>query len=54
MLDVVVYERKTNEEVDRIATKGEREANAVLSGIRRNMSPEYRATVEGHKPEVKR
>jgi hypothetical protein len=53
MLDVVVYERKTNKEVERIARLSESEANSVLRGIRINMSPDYRATTEPHKKEDK-
>lgn len=49
MIDVVVYERATDEEVERIPCNGESEANDVLRGIRINMSPDYRATTEPHK-----
>ena len=48
MLDVVVTEKATGEEVDRIACRGEQEANQVLRGIRINMSPDYKATVRPH------
>lgn len=53
MIDVVVIDRETGEEVERIACKGEREANAVLRGIRINMGSGYKATTTSHK-EVKR
>lgn len=48
MIDVVVTEIATGEEVERIPCNGEREALNVLSGIRINMSPLYRANTYGH------
>jgi hypothetical protein len=53
MIDIVVYERATGKEVDRIPCRGEQEANAVLRGIRINMSPDYRATSAAHRKETK-
>lgn len=52
MIDVVVYETATHEEVDRIPCHDEGEANAVLRGIRINMSPDYRATTMPHKGSI--
>lgn len=49
-MDVVIRERATGTEVERIPVHGEREANLVLSGVRINLSPDYRAAVEPSRP----
>lgn len=51
-MDVVIRERATGAEVERIPVHGEREANRVLSGVRINLGPDYRAAVEPSRAEV--
>ena len=48
-IDVVVVERATGAEVERIACHSEHDANGVLRGIYINLSPDYRATTMRHK-----